>query len=184
MIFLPNKFERYTASIRSFIHKSALKNGISKKQISILKKILIAETLQNPELLPTDINILSYKILYLSYFFYLGNGENFRFRINFNGTFLISQKAFSLLLLSVCNQSRNIEVLNIKNNICIKLKNCKDTPNHTLLKHLNSIVYKEKKSGDLLISIPAEKTDKEALEAFDINLSLADPFSPINMFLS
>ncbi|MBQ6825483.1 MAG: hypothetical protein IJP34_02345 [Clostridia bacterium] len=183
MIFLPNKFERYTASIRSFIHKSALKNGISRKQILILKKILIAESFQSSEPLPTDISLFSYKILYYSYFFFLGNGKRFKFKINFNGNFLIPQKAFSFLLLSVCNESSDIEILNIKNTVCIKAKNCGDMPNSNLIWHLNATIYKDIKSGDLLISIPAEKTDKKEVE-YDINLSITDPFSPINIFLS
>lgn len=183
MIFLPNKFERYTASLRNFIHKSALEKEISTKQITILKKILIAEAYANQNLMPTNISSFSYKILLKSYFIGLEKNKNFKFIINLKGNFLICQKSYCLILLSLCKYSEYIEISDYKNSILIKAKNCIKKPNNLLFKKLKAKSFFEIKSKDLIINIPAEKTEKKE-EPFNINLSLNDPFSTINLFLN
>ena len=108
-MFLPNKSERYTASLRNFIHNSTLKNGITKNKLLILKKILIAESKIHYNPIPTNIDFLSQKILLKTQFFRLKNNEKFSFKTNLKGNFIICQKTFSYLLLAVCNNSQKIE---------------------------------------------------------------------------
>lgn len=184
MIFLPNKFERYTSALRNYIHLSAIKQGITQRHLRLLSKIYAAEALFGREnVLPTDIKCLSENLLLAAQLYFLESGQVFHFKAKRTGNFLINPKLYTALLLSLCKKSTKAEVFTEKEKIIIKGVGfnpyCK-----RFIKALNGGFIYERKTEALLIWLPAERTDKKAIETEKEWEFYLNPFSPVNIFLN
>lgn len=183
---MPNKIERYTAALRGIIQYLSIKKGINTKYLKKLKKIYIAEAILNHEdEQPINITEYLYELLGCVHIIKTENNKSFFFRIKLNGTYLIKQKLFSALLLSLCEITDDIEITHKKGNIIIKCRAIKTKNCLALIKKLKGSVLCEIKSNNLLFSLPVTLTDKKPIkqeastEDYILNL-----FSPINIFIN
>ena len=185
MIFLPNKTERYTAALRIIIQHLSIKNGINTKYLKNLKKIYIAEAILNPDYeQPINIYDYIYKIFESIHIVKTEKTKPFFYKINVRGTFLIKEKLFSSLLLSLCEITDCIEVSYKKGNLIIKCKTEKTKHCALLIKKLKGSVLYEIKSNYLLMRIPVTLTDKKTIGLnFSIEDYILNPLSPINIFI-
>lgn len=182
LIFLPNKFERYTAAIRNSIQIAALKNGITETQTSTLKKIYIAEAILSPCYQPIDLKELTFNLLMGAYIKLLSKDIKISPLIRVNGTFIINKKLLICLLLSLCSISETIKISNYKQKIVILCNN--DARNFDfLINAIKGICFYELKTNASMIIIPAKRTEKKPLKTEREWEYIKDPFSPINIFL-
>ena len=183
MIFLPNKFERYTAALRNYIHFAVLRNGLNDKKINMLRKISETEAIFfYNENTPINIKDFSNTLFITAYTKLLKNDNSFDFFVFSDKTFLINAKLFEILLLNLCHTSKKIVITCSKNKIIIE-SNSTSNVNYKILKALNAIYFYEIKTKRLIISITAEATDKKPLN-INREWDILNPFSNVNIFLS
>ncbi len=183
MIFLPNKYERYTSSLRNYIQKLYNINGSSQKLLLNFKKIYEFEALfLNNEKLPCDIKQLSSRILFASFTKQIDKNKNLEFSINTKENYILNIKVFSIILLRLARVSEKIDIFNSNGYILIKSKT--DCQIQTkFLKAINAFSLYEHNCKTLLIIINAEKTAKKSIDIKE-EWDIFNPFSPINLYLS
>ena len=185
MTFLPNKIERYTAALRSYIQFSALRNGFNTKNCEKLKKIYNFEALFSEEIIP--INIYYYLSDLLTAVFIIKNekGLPFRFNIKFSINCLINVKTFTALILNICSKAEFVEISFLNGNLIIKT-NIKLTKHSLKLsKKLKGCVFYEIKTNTLFIKLPVTSTDKKVMSFSENSIEdyVLNPFSIVNIFL-
>ncbi len=187
MIFLPNNFERYTAALRNLIQLFVIKNGIKPKYLDSLRKIYQAEALFSRDAeIPTDIcNFLSH-LLTAVYIKKSESGIPFYFKINIRGNFLLNQKPYTALILSVCQNAYKIEIFELNGKLAIKAITPKTKHSHRLVKNLDGCVYFERVTNTSLTLLPLIATDKKAILCKPNNTEeyLLNPFSEVNIYLN
>lgn len=181
MIFLPNIFERYTASLRNSIHLSAIRSGLKKRHIKNMKKIYIAEALFSKETeIPVNISNLTSRLLTVFFIKRLELGFPFEFKVNLSRNSLLKPKLYTAFLLSICSCSNSVEIYNSNGKIIIKAFNYCGNVFTPLTKKINAVPFFERKRKIALFILSFDTTDKKAKQ---INIEYsADPFTPTNLF--
>ncbi len=182
MIFLPNKFEKFCAALRNHTQNCILKNGIQKKHLQRLRKIHYAEAIFSRSEKPVIIAELSRFLVCACHIKRLENDEFLHFLILGDSRFIINEKAYTSLLLCLCQEASFIKIVLKKCGISIF---CNSLPDCTLklIKALNGICLYEKKKKTAGIFIPAVLTDKKVCDNLYYH-SLRDELSIVNIYLS
>ncbi len=182
-MFLPNKTERFTAALRNYIQNLISKNGLSKKYIDRMKKIIIFEAVNSEkETVPCDVKLLANRLFIIIYSRLLDENKSLNFSVKISERYIINTKLFTILLIVLALNSKEIIIEELFGNLIVKCKtDIKIKPK--LLKALNSSVLYEKKSEFLMLIIKAEKTAKPSVD-IKREWDISNPFSPINLFLS
>ncbi len=176
---------RYTAALRLTITNFIIKNGITPKYTSNLKRIYNAESFYlQEEPLPYDLFKFLFNLLTAIYIVKKEKGLEFVFDINIRKNCLINLKPFTYLILNLCANADRIEISNTKGNLIIKTNTIKTKYSLKIIKKLKGCIYYERKSGKMLISLPFTETDKKPVystcttEEYIIN-----PLSVVNVFM-
>ncbi|MBR4973095.1 MAG: hypothetical protein IKY45_01375 [Clostridia bacterium] len=180
---MPNKLERYTASLRNTVESLVIKNGITAKNRYMLMKIHRAEALYCDEVRPIDIYKFSNEILNWVFIKKTELAEKFIFSVEPFGNYIINIKAYLALLLSLSKKSSQINIKKYNNKILIKAYNADLIQNIFLIKKLGGIYFNETVNGVLYILIPATKTDKKSAKYKKDWTDLSNPLSVINCYL-
>lgn len=182
MIYLPNKFERYTASLRNYLQKQSLKYGVTPKILENMRKIYIAEAiLYNYIKEPTDLLSLSSEILTAVYIKKCDKNLPFEFKIKIKGNFLISKKLYTSLILTLCQNAKKILIFSKNGKILIKAFGTEKKDFLPLAKVICASTFFELKSSTVLIVLDSIYTDKK--EDDSIPNYTTDPFSVVNFFV-
>ena len=182
MIYLPNFFERYTASLRNVIHLSVAKNGLMPKHLENMRKIFIIEALLCPDFEePTDIAEFTSKLLSAVYINKLAKGNSFEFDIRLNGRYMLNRKLYTALILNICRNSHKLSIYKKYEQIIIRAENCEKNSYNKIIKVMNSYSLFESKSKTALIVLNYTATNKKSKPP--IIESSYNPFSPVNLFI-
>ncbi len=180
MIFLPNKLERYVASLRISVGKMIEKNGYTEKNYEMLKKIHRAEAMFLTIPYPCDIKILLSSVLLKAY---LKIGESFEFRVYVNQNYIINKKLLISLILSLCQKCKKIFISEFKNCLLIRA-DCKIESELTpIVKKLCGVTFYEIKGNSLNILIPVKATEKRDIYIKKDLEALQGPMSVINFYI-
>ena len=183
MIFLPNKFERYTAAFRNLLHSKALQNGISPKITNKLKKIYIAEAIYYNENLPYELNEFLNSLLTFAKLNFSLQGIDFSFFIEGNGAFLINKELLISYILNISKTTHFIK-FQIKNDkLVLKYKPFKYCDFLQFNKIVKPLTLRELSSGYYFVSVPLMKTDQNPLKLKKNCEAFCNPFSIINIYL-
>lgn len=188
MIYLPNSFERYIASLRLYVQMSVLKRGNNLSQLKSLKRICLAEALYSSEKCPVDIIKLSDSILGSSVIILFQRGIYIKTELSGTGTYIINKKLYVALLMELisgCTSQNN--VINIKTavtKLVITVTGCNINKNiKNFLKVLCGAFLYERAGKKLIICIPVEKTEKPAEKIENEWCYILDRFSVVNVWL-
>ncbi len=179
MIFSPNSAMRYLAALRIYVSLSILKNGLNAKHLENLRKIFTAEAFLNKKSLQSvDIKKLSYN------FFESISAikQDFKFCCNLYGNFLINKKLFTILLLQLSKETKEISLENNNTFLIIKLNG--KIKNLSTLKALKGYSLFEIKNKKTIIIIPTTKTKQKSVEIESEWELLFDKFSVLNIFFT
>lgn len=184
LIFLPNKFEKYAAGLRNLFQKLIIKNGISEQYLKNLAKIYEAEAIFiKQQDFPFDLENYLHELLTAIYLKKLIKNQDFEFNINVFGNKIFDKKSFSALILKICQQTNDIEIFEQNKKIVIKTK-IKTTEKLLLLvKKFKGQIFCEKKTGNCLIILPFNSTQKTTRDFEDAHTLLQNPLSPVNSYL-
>ena len=184
MIFSPNKFELYCCLLRNTIQSLIIKNGYKEKYLKNLVIIHKFEALISQETEPINIKSFSLEILRAVYLKLIEKNSKFSFKITDTGVFLINKKLYTSLLLSLCQNSEQIEVGLYKEKILISAFNTKFKDISKFLFHLNAKYFFERKNKSLYILITAPKTDKKPENNEKDWEYILNPLSVVNIYLT
>ncbi len=180
MIFYPNKFERYTASLRLRYMNFIVKRGIKERYLRAIRKIYEFEALFFEEVpLPFDLEKLSNAILIASLFV-----KRIDFNIDIKSNFILDKKIFSVLLLNICSNSTKISIFEKKNKIIITFNSIADKKINKAVKRLKGYILREVKQNITLcvLNLPSTQKKTEEIEtAFNL---FRNPLSVIHLYLS
>lgn len=184
MIFLPNKFERYTAALRAAIHNSAAKHGKTDKQLSALRKIYIAEAAYfKNEKRPVNSRELCSVLLKAVYIKKLERDEYFEFELKPVRNCLINPKFIIAVLLTVCRYSESVRVVDFDGNIKIEYKSDSSDIIAKELKHFGVTAVSVVGSRTGAVLLFCDITAKPTEHYFADFSELTAPFSPIDIFI-
>jgi len=182
LIFLPNKFERYTAALRNTMQKRILKQGITTKNLMLLQKIHRAEAFITDVKNPCNLKSYCSTVLSFVYIRKTELNQKFEFSISVLGNYIINKKLFLSLILTLASKSESLAIKTYKNYICIKSSHQKISETLSLIKKLDGIYFLELKTNQLNILIPAVKTEKEEIKKDQE--SFLGPLSVINFYIN
>ena len=181
MIFLPNKYERYTAALRNYIQRLALTKGITDELILKFRKIYEFETVfLYHDKLPCDLKLLCSKILISAYSKLLDKNVHLDFSINLTENYILNVRLFTVFLLKVLENSTEIKIYENLGFIILKSKS-KPKIKPIFLKQLKAFSFYESKTETTLIVIKAEKTSKTSVDT-KREWDFSNPFSPVNLY--
>ena len=182
MIYLPNKFERYLASLRNYLQNRSLKYGITPHILENMRKIYTAEALLCGDFIePVDIGKLSSQILSAVYIKSIEKNLPFEFKIDCKGNVLINKKLYTALLLNLCKKAEKITLISLNGQILIKARNANKKTAFSLSKALGGIIFFERKLKSFIIILSPTATDKKAEN--NIYFDLNNPFCEVNYFI-
>ncbi len=183
MIFLPNIFERYTAALRNFIHFSAMKKGVNRHHMRLLKKIYQAEALYNyNEILPIDIYRYSVSVLD-SALILSSRHKNYYYDIDFTGSFLINKRLYTALLLLLFSKNISFKAYTCQNRLIIRTDTAIPKRFKKIIFAMNGLILTSTLSKNQIIMLSASRTSKKPIYTESEFELLANPFSPIHIFL-
>lgn len=184
MIFLPNKFEKYTAALRNLMQKFIIKNGIKPNYLENLRKIYEAETiLVNRTLIPGNISDYLYKLLTAVLLKKSANDKPFYFNINIDGNYFYDKKVLSALILNICRQTEYLSINNFRGNIALKAEIVSTEKIKLLTKKADGIMFNEINTHTSLIILKLDYTEKTASDFEDLYSLFHNPLSPVNFYL-
>ena len=185
LIFLPNKFERFSAGLRNRIQRLSSVDGPTAKQRCILRKLHLAKSLINNEE-ETPINISEYcaEILRAVQIIKIENERQFSFGINSKEVFLIKKHIFDSLLLTLCKENFYVKIVSSQKGIGIFYSSLQSGNISRLAEKLNATVLKEIKSGKAVVFIKACFTDKKGILPLREIDYLKDPYSVVNLYIN
>lgn len=184
MIFLPNKFEKFTAGLRNIFQKLILKNGIKEVYLKNLCKIYEAEAILTVQpLLPINLKAYAYELLTAIFLKKLTENKSFDFFVNISGNYLFKKKIFTALILNVCRQAEYIEIFEIKKNTVVRADFKNTERIEILVKKLNGQILFEKITERCLLVIPLDSTEKKSEDFEAAYTLLQNPLSPVNFYL-
>lgn len=184
MIFLPNKYERFTAALRHYIHRKYYEGEISPLKIEILRKISKIEIFIQeyfPE--PIYINNFCFEQFKAARTLKLKNNRKFKFLLKNNETYLIPQKPFEVLICEIIKDSDFIKISIFAGKLVL-IYHGKSENIEYLISKLHANYFYEHKSQTNYILFPFDKTDKKSVYIKREWEVLCDPFSLINIYLS
>ena len=184
MIFSPNKYEIYCCILRNTMQHLIIKNGYRKNYLKNLEKINRFEALISQDIEPLDIKNFSLEILKAIYIKKTENSQNFSFKLNDTGVYLINKKRFTSLLLTLCLYSKRIEINLYKEKILISSFDTEFIELTKLLNLLNAKYFFERKKKNLFVLISATKTDKLPAKCEKDWEYLLNPLSVVNIYLN
>lgn len=183
MIFLPNKYERYIAALRNYLHNLNNKKNNDKNIALRFKKIYEFEALfLNIDKLPCDVKLLSSKVLIHIYSKLIYKNINLDFTVKIKKNYILNIKLFTIVLTMLAVNSKYIKVCESESKIIIKCKTNTKLKNK-YLKGLNAYSFYDIRKNILLIVINAQITNKKSVEIKE-EWDILNPFSPINLILS
>lgn len=185
MIYLPNKFERYIASLRIYIQASIIKFGIKPKHIKQLKKIYIAEALVYSEFsIPVNLKYYLWNILTAVAFKKSQTYLPFNFDIKINKNYIVDIKPLTTLILSLASSTDKIYINEKNGYIVINVKTDLKKHNRKIIEKLNGCVLYEIKEKISLVLIPLTATNKQVLcNNFEMEDFILNPLSQMNVFI-
>lgn len=184
LIYLPNKFEKYTAGLRVIFQNLILKNGIKKKYLINLGKIYENEAIFfDYDLLPIDTEKFFLSILKSVYIKKILQSKKPQISCETNGNYILNKKLVSILILKIAQNSDYIKIYKKRKKIFILTKGVKYKKIKKIIIKLHCLYFEEIKSKRQLIILAPEKTDKKAKDFEEDLFSLQNPLSPINYYL-
>ena len=182
MIFLPNSFERYIAALRVLNHLLILKNGITAKRLTALKKIYKTEAFYFKDLvLPFSIAEFSLPLLSAAQILLNEKGENLNFSVSNNEIYLFNKQLFTLLLLELCTTCNYIKITENHTGVNIYF-NGKINNSLSIIKNLKGYYFYEKFLKQGVIILPFEKTVNTPNAPDSEWYYIFDKFSPVNLY--
>ncbi len=182
MTVLPNFFERYTASLRNLTSLYILKKGLNKKHLENLCKIYTAEGYYSKNsTVPLDIENYCLNLFCAVSVIKFKRNQKFKFNINLKENFLINQKLFTVLILTLCNDCRSIEINSENNFIQINFKG-EYKKSLKALAALKGFYFYSIKTSRGKIIIPAKETAEKSIQFAGLLENIYDRFSPVNLF--
>lgn len=184
LIFLPNKFEKYTAGLRNLFQKLIIKNGIKENYLTDMRKLYDAEAiLIKNESQPFNIENYFNQLLTAIHLRKFINNINFKFQVNISGNFIFDKKILSSLILNICRQTDFISIFELNKKILIKTKIEPNRKLNLIIKKLNGKMLCECKTKKVLIILQFDYTEKATRDFEDAYTLLKNPLSPVNFYL-
>ena len=154
------------------------------KNIKILRKIYFAEAvLKETEIVPIDIKEFAQNILGAIQILKVEREENLSFKINIEGKYMLDKKCFEILLILLAQNSKYVSVYEHKTKLVIKADVNPDSKLEKIFKKIKTDRFYENKSGYLFAVFSAVTTLKKSINITGEKEILANPFSPVNIFL-
>lgn len=179
MIYFPNKFEIYGASLRLLYQKFIFNHGVTKRNADKLKKIYEFECLTAEDNI-APINLEKYSSqLFTAVMF----KKNFNYKINIKGNRMLDIKTYTSLLLNICLNAEYLEIAEICGNIVICGKITLNKKTVLLIKKLKGDIFKEIITDTVYIKLNFPATDKKSADFEKAYYMLQNPLSPINLYL-
>ncbi|MBQ7010355.1 MAG: hypothetical protein IJN63_01490 [Clostridia bacterium] len=183
MIFLPNFFDRYTASLRNTVQISAIKNGKNQKHYNNMKKILTAEaTYGYNETVPIDLGEYVSRLFTSLYILRAESEEYFEFRVNIRDKYMVDVKKMTVFLLTACKKCKKAEFFDYRGKPALKIEGFNPEKSKKLINKLSGVSFFEVKKQNFCVYFKFVSTDKKPTETFLEYLDLNNPFSAINIF--
>lgn len=179
MIYFPNKFEIYAASLRLLYQKFIFNHGVTKKYADKLKKIYEFECLTAKDNI-APINLEKYSS---QLFTAVILKKKFNYKINIRGNRLLDIKPYTSLLLNICINAEYIKISEICGNIVICGKIVLNKKAVLLIKKLKGDILREIKTDTVYIKLNYPATDKKSADFENAYYMLQNPLSPINLYL-
>ncbi len=183
MIFLPNKFARYTAALRNAVQLSVVKRGICEENLKRLMKIHKAEALFEPTDEPLCVGEFSETILCAAFFTLLKKGKAADFSVKLKGNYMLDRKLYTAFLLTAYKGCNRLCIQKHRKQIVFKIKNCEIIPLKPFLKAMNAHCFFERKTKFAIIVINAVATDKPCHIYKNEWDYILNPFSEVNIYL-
>ena len=182
-MFLPNKYERFTAALRNYLQNTMLAKGLDKKHLSRLKKIFEFESIfLSNENFPCDINHYVTRLLIAAYSKQLENNMRLNFSVEIKNNYIMNFKSFMCLVLNIIAVSNNIRIFDLPGYIAIKAETYKQL-NKAVIYSIGAKMFYELKNKTVLIVVKVQPTSKKSININE-NFDISDPFSPINLYLT
>ena len=179
MIYFPNKFEIYAASLRLLYQKFIFNHGVTKKYADKLKKIYEFECLTaNDNIAPINLEKYSSQL-----FTAVILKKKFNYKINIKGNRLLDIKTYTSLLLNICFNTEYLEIVEICGNIVICGKITLNKKTVLLTKKLKGNILRERKTDTVYIKLNYPATNKKSADFENAYYMLQNPLSPINLYL-
>ena len=179
MIYFPNKFEIYAASLRLLYQKFIFNHGVTKKYADKLKKIYEFECLTaNDNIAPINLEKYSSQL-----FTAVILKKKFDYKINIKGNRLLDIKTYTSLLLNICFNAEYVEIAEICGNIVICGKIILNKKTVLLTKKLKGDILRERKTDTVYIKLNYPATNKKSAEFENAYYMLQNPLSPVNLYL-
>ena len=179
LIYFPNKFEIYAASLRLLYQKFILNHGVTKSISEKLKKIYEFECLTAKDNI-APINLEKYSS---QLFTAVILKKKFNYKINFRGNRLLNIKAYTSLLLNICVNSEFLEIKEICGNIVISGKISLNKKIFLLTEKLKGNILRERKTDIVYIKFNFPATNKKSADFEKAYYMVQNPLSPINLYL-
>jgi len=178
---------RFTAALRCCIQSSVLKNGMNLKYLRKLKQISLAEVLfsQNYSS-PCNLSAILSNLLLAVKIKKNEMQSDFCYKIKTDNNCILDIKAFKLLILNICSNSKNIVIYSLNGKIIIKSDGKIKKHSRLLANKLDGCVYNEIKTNSSFAVIPFTATDKNAntIGYKSVEEYISDPFSVVNIFIN
>lgn len=179
MIYFPNKFEIYAASLRLLYQKFIFNHGVTKKYADKLKKIYEFECLTaNDNIAPINLEKYSSQL-----FTAVILKKKFNYKINIKGNRLLDIKTYTSLLLNICFNTEYLEIVEICGNIVICGKITLNKKTVLLTKKLKGNILRERKTDTVYIKLNYPATNKKSADFENAYYMLQNPLSPVNLYL-
>lgn len=189
MLFMPKSFERYTASLRFYIHLSIARNGITDKHLEMLKKIHLAQSVYSAnEMQPIDVISFSNALLGAAEIILLQKGKRLAVTSKGGGIFMINRHLLSAVILQLVNgcggKSCEFTISALTDKIIIKVcgTDCSQV-SPTVVKALDGVLLSERKQKRVIVSFPTVATNKKPIITENEWFFLTDKLSPVNIYL-
>ena len=188
MIFLPNSFERYAASLRLYLQISVLRDGEQTKHLKMLKRITRAEALYyKAESSPVDIIKLANSLLGAAIIVMLQRDKRLAASFSGRGVYLINKKLYTALLMELASLNTGNTEINIKadnSGVIIKASGYQRLGKlPIIIKAMKGTYFRHLNGNKLIINIPCEKTELDPQPVENEWCYILDRFSPVNVYL-
>lgn len=178
MIYYPNKYERYSASLRLLYQRFIINNGIKLNYLNALKKLYEFEALFCAEAMPINIEKLLVEI-----FTAVLIKKKFDYFMRINNSYFLEKKKLISLILNIASLTDYLEVAEIGNRLVVKGNFIINEKIILFTKSLEGMILKEAKTETiyLVFNFPVTKKETEDFEtAYHL---LQNPLSVINLYL-
>lgn len=184
MIFLPNKFERYTAALRNLVHISAIKKGKNQNMLKNMQKIFVAEAIFSKDYVsPINLGKLASQLLTAVYIKKAEKNLSFEFSNRLYGNYMLNPKLFTALLLTLCKDCEKIFLSTQNGKLVIKTVGFKVKNSLSTVKAMKGCMLYERFSKTAIFTFSFTATNKRETVCTHEYSRLSDPFSAVNIFI-